>query len=347
MKNTNRKFCFKIKLIFVLGFFFSICACDQSASQLASGSGSASLSSSTSTLHATEKNKNYKQIWGRLRNNYHLTSNLTASNSSTTIKGKKALSAPHSNHQKVANYVKKYTRQQKTLNRMTTQAKPYLYYIVEQLEKRNMPGELALLPIIESAFRPQATSNRGAAGLWQFIPSTGRLYGLKQDNWYDGRRDITASTKAALDYLQFLHKEFDHNWMLALAAYNSGEGTVRRAIKRNKRAGKPTTFWDLNLPKETKEYVPKFLALAEVIGNAEKHSIALPAIENQPYFKLVNPGTHLNFQQAAKLAGMDIFKLKQLNPGYRRASTHPKGPQQLLLPIANVEKFEFNLAKKR
>jgi membrane-bound lytic murein transglycosylase D len=332
MKNKNQPFDFRIKLVIQLFILFCLCGCSQSANQFDSND-----------AHITSNSK--KQIWNRLRNNYHL-ANMNATRQD--LKNKKTSSAhqPIEAQLKVQKYVKKY-KTEKTLDKATVQATPYLYHIVEQLEKRNMPGELALLPIIESSFQPLATSNRGAAGIWQFIPSTGRHFGLKQDNWYDGRRDILASTKAALDYLQFLHKEFDENWMLALAAYNCGEGTVQRAINRNKRAGKPTTFWDLKLPKETKEYVPKFLALVEVVKNPEKHNVALASIENQPYFKLVNPGIHLNFKQAAKLSGVNITELKQLNPGYRRAGTHPKGPQQLLLPVANAEMFEFNLAKNR
>jgi len=275
------------------------------------------------------KNQGQKHLWERIRNNFNINPKQT-----------KIAGQP-----KIQKYVKQYSREEKHLNKISNQAIPYLYYIVEQLEKRNMPGELALLPMLESAFQPQATSNKGAAGIWQFMPATGRMHGLKQDAFYDGRRDIKASTKAALDYLEFLHKEFDGNWMLALAAYNAGPGAVHRAIKRNKRAGKSINFWDLKLPKETQEYVPKFLALAAVIDNPEKHDISLPFIGNQPYFKPVNPGKHLNFIQAAKLADVDIKELKRLNPGFRKAHTHPKGPQEILLPVVNAKKFEYNLGK--
>ncbi len=289
----------------------------------------------TETQHALYKKHHqpHQQLWCRIRDNFEIT----------------AKQSHPKGHQHIQKYVKKFSQQEKTLTKISTQATPYLYYIVEQLEKRNMPGELALLPMIESAFQPQATSNKGAAGLWQIIPSTGRFYGLKQDDWYDGRRDIQASTKAALDYLEFLHEEFDHNWMLALAAYNAGEGAVHRAIRKNKNKGLPTNFWDLNLPKQTREYVPKFLALVEIIGDPDKHAVSLPHIDNKPYFIPVNPSTPLNFHQAAKLAGIDIQELKKLNPGYRRARTHPyaKGPQQILLPVANRKQFEYNLAKKR
>jgi membrane-bound lytic murein transglycosylase D len=242
---------------------------------------------------------------------------------------------------------KKYEKNEKALAKISEQATPYLYYIVEQLEKRNMPGELALLPMLESAFQPQATSNRGAVGLWQFIASTGRMYGLKQDASYDGRRDIKASTKAALDHLESLYETFDHDWPLALAAYNAGEGAVQRAIKRNRRAGKPTHYWDLKLPKETQEYVPKLLALANIIGNPDKHDLILHPIANKPYFVSVYPTKPLHFGEVAKMAEIDLSELKRLNAGYRKASTHPNGvPKELLLPVANAKKFEYNLKKR-
>jgi membrane-bound lytic murein transglycosylase D len=275
-----------------------------------------------------------KQLWHRIRNNYD-------------IKTTEAEPNKQDKQEKIEKYVQQYTEKEKTLEKMGTQATPYLYHIVEQLEQRDMPGELALLPMIESAFQPQATSNRGAAGLWQFIPSTGKQYGLKQNAWYDGRRDVKASTSAALDYLAFLHEEFDHNWMLALAAYNAGEGTVRRAIKKNLKQGKPTSFWDLSLPKETREYVPKFLALAEVIGDPEKHDVLLPDIENKPYFVTVKPGTTLNFKEAAQFANIHITEVKRLNAGYKRATIPAKGAPELLLPIANKDIFEYNLSQDK
>lgn len=218
-----------------------------------------------STKNTLQKNasQNAEQIWDRIRQNYGIQS-----------AKEKYL---------VQRQIKKYSAQEKMLYKHSNNAKPYIYHIVEQLEERGMPSELALLPMIESAFQPKATSPKGAAGLWQFMPATGRQYGLKHKKGYDERRDLVASTRAALDYLEFLHDEFDNDWMLALAAYNSGEGTVHRAIKKNQRAGKSTSFWALPLPQATKEYVPKLLALAEVIKNPELHDIALAVIKNKPY----------------------------------------------------------------
>lgn len=266
-------------------------------------------------------------LWARLRKNYDM-----SHRHKSTVDPKR-----------IQHFVAQYRNGEKQLTKMTTRASPYLYYIVEEIEKRKLPGELALLPMIESAFEPQANSPKGAAGIWQFMPKTGRYYGLKQDKWYDGRRDIAASTSAALDYLEILHKQFDNNWMLALAAYNSGEGRVRNAIKRNAKAGKSTSFWSLELPEETKNYVPKLLALAEVVAHPEKHDVSLPHIDNKPYFVPVDPGKALDFNKIVKMADIQLNEVKRLNPGYRRQSTHPSGPQQLLLPAENAEKLMKSL----
>ncbi|MGB1800988.1 MAG: transglycosylase SLT domain-containing protein, partial [Gammaproteobacteria bacterium] len=162
-----------------------------------------------------------------------------------------------------------FARNQDYLDRVADRAEPYLYHIIQKLEERNMPLDIALLPIVESAFQPFAYSHAHASGIWQFISSTGKRFGLKQNWWYDGRRDIVASTDAALDYLENLHKRFNGNWFHALAAYNSGEGNVERAIRRNKKKGKPTDFWSLKLPRETRNYVPNLLAIAQVLKHSD------------------------------------------------------------------------------
>lgn len=317
-QNKRIKFLNYIFILSTLIISSNLCGCDR-----------ANKTQNTSKKQKTPA-ENHKQLWNRIRDNYDISPKTVETHQQPQIQ----------------KYVKLYTEKEKTLAKISTQATPYLFHIVEELEQREMPGELALLPMIESAFRPEATSNRGAAGLWQFIPSTGKYFGLKQNAWYDGRRDIRASTSAALDYLAFLHETFDHNWMLALAAYNAGEGTVRRAIKKNLKQGKPTSFWDLQLPKETREYVPKFLALAEIIGQPEKHDILLPEIENKPYFLPVLFNKSLNFQQAANLANIHITELKRLNPGYKRSRIHTKVSPEFLLPIANKAIFEYNFANK-
>lgn len=231
------------------------------------------------------------------------------------------------------------------LQRVMQRADPFLFYILEEAEKRNLPTELVLLPIVESAYQPFAYSHGRAAGLWQFIPSTGRYYGLKQNWWYDGRRDIHASTQAALNYLENLNKEFKGDWMLALAAYNSGSGTVRRAIKRNQKLHRPTDFWHLKLPKETRAYVPKLLALKEIISNPEKYEVSLRCIPDAPGFKQVQTSAQLDLALAAELAGIDLETLYNFNPAFNRWATDPDGPHTLLLPADAAAQFELNYAE--
>lgn len=208
----------------------------------------------------------------------------------------------------------------------------YLYYIVDQLEARQMPLELALLPVVESAFNPVALSRARAAGLWQFIPATGRRYGLKQNWYYDGRRDVVAATTAALDYLQFLANEFDGDWLLAVAAYNCGEMNVTRAIDRNRAAGKPTDFFSLQLPRETRAYVPKLMAMARIVANPAQHGLAFAPIPNEPYFAQVDVAGQIDLQVAAELAELSKEELLALNPAFNHWVTDPDGPHQLLVP---------------
>jgi len=237
-----------------------------------------------------------------------------------------------------------FARNQAYLDRVSGRAEPYLYYIVEELEKRNMPLDLALLPIVESAYNPFAYSRSRASGIWQFIPGTGRIYGLKQNWWYDGRRDIVAATGAALNYLQKLHQEFNGDWLLALAAYNSGEGNVGKAIKRNKKAGKPTDFFSLRLPRETRGYVPSLLAVAEIVSNPGKYKITLKPIANIRYFKQVDINGQIDLATAGELSELSIEELYTLNPGFNRWATDPEGPHRLLIPVDKVTAFENKLA---
>ncbi len=237
-----------------------------------------------------------------------------------------------------------FTRNQAYLDRVSTRAEPYLYYIVEELEKRNMPLDLALLPIVESAYNPFAYSPSRASGIWQFIPGTGKKYGLTQNWWYDGRRDIVTATDAALNYLQKLHQEFNGDWLLALAAYNSGEGNVGKAIRRNKKAGKPTDFFSLRLPRETRGYVPSLLAVAEIVSNPGKYKITLKPIANTRYFKQVDINSQIDLATAAELSELSIEELYTLNPGFNRWATDPKGPHLLLIPVDKASEFENKLA---
>jgi membrane-bound lytic murein transglycosylase D len=223
-------------------------------------------------------------------------------------------------------------------------ASPYLYYILQQSRKRNLPAEVVLLPMIESAFNPYAYSPAGASGIWQMMPATASGYGIHQDWWYDGRRDVITSTKAALNYLTYLGSFFGNNWFLAFAAYDTGEGNVLSAIKRNIRDGYNTDFWSLPLAQETRDYVPRLLALAEIIAHPEKYPIYFPPVHNAPYLAQIDIGEQIDLKHAAYLAGITMKRLMQLNPGYNHATTSPNGPHKILLPIENVAQFSENLA---
>lgn len=259
-------------------------------------------------------------LWQRIRNGY-------------------AIEVSDTLHPDTEKQLVRYASQPEYINRVADRARPYLHYIVDELEQRDMPLELALLPIVESAYQPYAFSSGSAAGIWQFIPGTGKVYGLDQNWWYDGRRDILESTRAALDYLEKLHTDFG-TWPLALAAYNSGEGTVGRAIKHNIQAGKDTDFWSLELPKETSVYVPRLLAISELIKQPEKYNLALSPIDNAPFLTVVETGSQFDLALAAKLAGITTDEIYQLNPGYNRWATSPEGPHRLVLPLSQADIFQ-------
>lgn len=230
------------------------------------------------------------------------------------------------------------------LDRTLRRGERYLYYIVSQLEERHMPRELALLPVVESAFIPNALSRAKAAGLWQFIPSTGTRYGLKQNAYYDGRRDVVESTRAALDYLQFLADEFGGDWLLAVAAYNAGEFSVSRAIERNRARNKPTDFFSLDLPKETKAYVPKLLAMRRIVEKPERYGLEFGTLANEPYFVTVDVGGPIDLDVAAELASMSKEDFLALNPGFNYRITDPNGTHRLLVPVENEKEFLQKLA---
>lgn len=229
----------------------------------------------------------------------------------------------------------------------TARAAPYLYYILQQTRKRHLPAEVVLLPMMESAYNPLAYSSAGAAGIWQLMPGTAHGYGIKQNWWYDGRRDVIASTKAALDYLAYLGSFFEGNWLLAIAAYDTGEGNVLSAIKKNYYYGANTDFWSLPVAQETREYVPRLLALAAIISHPERYYFQFPSVRNAPYLGQVDIGRRLDLRQAANLAGISFERLKQLNSGHNRSSMGPNGPYKLVLPIENVQQFSENLSRAR
>ncbi|WP_051258904.1 MULTISPECIES: lytic transglycosylase [Chitinibacter] len=230
------------------------------------------------------------------------------------------------------------------LNRIIERSSRYLYHVVNEVERRNMPMEMALLPMIESAYNPKAESPAKAAGMWQFIPATGKRYGLERTWWYDGRRDVVAATDAALSYLQDIHGMFD-DWQLALASYNWGENAVKRAVERNSAAGLSTAYIDLRMPDETRNYVPKLLAIRNIIADPAAYGVELRKIPNQPYFVTLQPGKHMDVSVAAKLAGISVEELLRLNPGFIRPVIAHKDERKLVLPLEKKEQFERNLAQ--
>ncbi|MCH7981391.1 MAG: LysM peptidoglycan-binding domain-containing protein [Proteobacteria bacterium] len=237
-----------------------------------------------------------------------------------------------------------YVRHPDYLNRVFTRSQRYMPHIRAELERRGLPVELALLPIVESAYDPFAYSHGRAAGLWQMIPGTARRFGIKQNWWYDGRRDIVDSTRAALDYLDYLHGLNDGDWLNAIASYNSGEGNVLRAVRRNKSAGRPTDFWNLSVPKETSAYVPKLLALVDIVKDPAKYNLSLPVVPDEVQFAVSDIESQLDLALAAELAGVDVDTVYAYNPGYNRWSTDPAGPHSLLMPIDVSADFEKALA---
>ncbi|MBS4098258.1 MAG: LysM peptidoglycan-binding domain-containing protein [Sulfuricella sp.] len=235
-----------------------------------------------------------------------------------------------------------YANRPDYVERMVERSQRYLYHIVEEVEKRGMPTEVALLPMIESAFNPKAYSRAHASGIWQFIPSTGKNFGLQQNWWYDGRRDIMAATNAALDYLQKLYGMFG-SWELALAAYNWGEGNVMRAIARNEAKGLPTDFLSLRMPPETRNYLPKLLAVKHIVANPQAYGLSLASIPNQPYFIKVSTGKHIDMALAARLAEIPAAEFASLNPAHNRPVINNKDSSYLLLPADKADTFMSNL----
>jgi membrane-bound lytic murein transglycosylase D len=272
------------------------------------------------------KGDDYKDpdLWARIRSGYAI---------------------PDVDNALVAKHIQWYASRPDYLARTSGRASLYLYHVVQELEKRGMPTELALLPVIESAFNPQALSTADASGLWQFVPGTGRDFNLKQTMFKDERRGVVASTDAALTYLQRLYTMFG-DWQLALAAYNWGEGNVQKAIQKNRAAGKPTDFESLAelMPAETRNYVPKLQAVKNIIANPAQYNVSLPVIDNQPYFITVDKTSDIDLAVAAQLAEMSIDEFKALNPQFKKPVITGESTK-ILLPKENAEKFHLNLAQ--
>ncbi|WP_199227551.1 transglycosylase SLT domain-containing protein [Limnohabitans sp. T6-5] len=255
---------------------------------------------------------------------------------------RRGFAMPDLDNDLVRNREQWYSSRPDYILRMTERSRPYLFHIVEELERRKMPTELALLPFIESAFNPQAVSSANAAGMWQFMPATGKYFDLKQNLFRDDRRDVLESTRAALDYLQKLYGMFG-DWHLALAAYNWGEGSVGRALARNKAQGKPLSYSDLNMPNETRYYVPKLQAVKNIVAQPEAFSTQLPLIQNHPYFKSVPIERDIDVAVAVKLASVSLEDFKALNPSMKRPVILAAGTPQILLPWDNATIFEEKL----
>lgn len=231
------------------------------------------------------------------------------------------------------------------LSRVFNRGQRYLPHILDELEARDLPLELALLPIVESAFDPFAYSHGRAAGLWQMIPGTARRFGIEQNWWYDGRRDVIDSTRAALEYLEYLHGFQDEDWLNAIASYNSGEGNVRKAKRRNAAHSKPTDFWNLSLSRETSAYVPRLMALVEIVRDPDQFGLTLPDIVDEPQFVVTDVDAQIDLALAAELAGVDLDTLSAYNAGNNRWATDPNGPHRLILPVDVADDFVTALAE--
>ncbi len=246
---------------------------------------------------------------------------------------------------RVVQQQQRYLKNPSQLQILLARAEPYMFYVAQQLDAAELPLELALLPIVESGYDPLAYSHSHAVGLWQFIPTTAKSLGLQRDRWYDGRRDVIKSTKAAVKYLSYLHKRFDGDWLLALAAYNSGEGTVKKSIRRNKRLGRPTDFWSIKLPRETKNYVPQLLALVDIVKDPEAYNIQLPAIANSAFFDVIAINSQIEIARVIAITGVDKPLFIKLNPAYRRSVTPPEGDHHILLPLGARDPLDAFLAQ--
>lgn len=246
---------------------------------------------------------------------------------------------------RVEKFERWYAKNPKYFDRLGERGYWFLHYVIEQVEARGMPAEVAILPAIESAFRPDATSRSRAAGMWQFIGATGRRFGLRQDWWMDARRDLVQSTRAALDYLEYLSQEFNGDWELALAAYNAGEGTIQRQIRRNRKRNLPTSYAHLNLRRETMEYIPRLLAVRNILRQPEKYGITLKPLDNQPTLEVVDLKNQTDISVAATYSTLSRKQLHFLNLGYKRGVTPPNGPHRLVVPVEDAQRMVAELEK--
>lgn len=272
---------------------------------------------STPCAHATG-------VWRRLRNGFHLAD---------------------IEHPAIAIETARLAKSPKAFVARAERAAPFLRYVADRVDARGLPSDIVLLPFIESGYRPVAVSGKSAKGLWQLMPATGRRFGLEETWWFDPRLDLEASTRAALDYLEFLESRFAGDWLLALAAYNAGEGRVSAAIAKNRGSGRPTDFWNLDLPKETRAYVPRLLAMVRAIGQPGEFGLALPHVADVPFLERVSVGGALDLHIAAELALTNVETIVALNPGLKRSMTSPTGANALVLPAGAGRHLRMTLAR--
>lgn len=245
----------------------------------------------------------------------------------------------YATHPKVKTQIAFYMKNKKFFENVSIKSEPYLYYVFDEIKKSNLPSEMIILPMIESGFDPYVYSRGKAAGIWQFVPGTGRLYGLKQSGNYDGRRDIQASTHAAVQYLQRLNKEVGGDWLLTLAAYNSGEMAIKRAIENNRRQGKKTDYFSLPLSKETQLFVPRILAIQTMLSNPDQYGITLNTVPSMPYFAQITLPHDSGFKQLASATGTDVSLLKSLNAGYSKSANNVSKQYPFLIPADKQAAF--------
>ena len=321
MTLINRSFLIAVSLIAILAGCDSIGL--KKTDQAASTTNHSAQTSTSHTAEAQPEERKYDSVWDRIRAGYAL---------------------PHASNSTVDAQIRFYTSKKKYFYSVMQQAEPYLYFVTSEMQANNMPMELALLPFIESSYNPTASSpGNQNVGMWQFGAATGRNFGLKQNSWYDGRRDVVASTDAAIRLLKKLYARFDNDWLLAIAAYNAGDGTIQQAIDKNRRAGKPTDFWSLPLNKTTQGYIPQLIALSKIVADPNVYDFNLYPIPDVPYFVKINVDSQINIADAAQQSALDVALLKKLNAGFKSGLTDPTEPRHVLVPVDAAATFRLQL----
>lgn len=324
MTLINRPFLLAISFIALVAL---IVGCDsiglKKTDQTASTASPSAPTSTSPTAEAQPEERKYDSVWDRIRAGYAL---------------------PHASNNTVDAQIRFYTSKKKYFYGIMQQAEPYVYFVASEMQANNMPMELALLPFIESSYNPTASSpGNQNVGMWQFGAATGRNFGLAQNSWYDGRRDVVASTDAAIRLLKKLYARFDNDWLLAIAAYNAGDGTIQQAIDKNRRAGKPTDFWSLPLNKTTQGYIPQLIALSKIVADPNVYDFNLYPIPDVPYFVKINVDSQINIADAAHKSALDVALLKKLNAGFKSGLTDPTQPRHVLVPVDAAATFRLQL----